>query len=1046
MTWTRLLSLRLGHTTAAASTVVAAFMGGLALGAALAGWVAPRLAPRRALQLYALIEFIVVIIAVTLPFQLEALTPVLRVAYHDGDGGALFTVIRVATAFAVLLPPALALGASFPLAARWREAANAGPGPLYAVNTCGAAAGAAAAGFLLLPTLGLRGSTFCGIALTLAAIAVALALTRDTTPPVPGTAKPTSEPSSEPSSDRTSEPRRRELRGRMRAGQRKAPPATVADAPRWLAPIVAAVTGVAGFTLEIAWTRVFALVVGPSTYAFAAVLTCFIGGLAGGSVVGAALAARGWRNGRATAFALGGTALLAAWATWMAGSVLPATIAQDLVASNDTYLALLTRHALWLAGVLVPVTVALGTTFPLVLALAGGNNTHTARSAAAVYGVNTLAGVAGSLLAGFLWLPALGIQGTLNLATALLAAASLVAVALSPATIGGRAAAAVLAVAALVTVGLHGPWDRALLASGAYKYASFLPPGADVRAMLTAGTLRYDRDGATSTVAVRELTGVRSLAIDGKIDASSGADMATQKLLAHVPLLLHPEPRRVAVIGLGSGVTAGAALTHPVQQVDVVEISPEVVAASAFFTEENRHALDDPRTRLIVGDGRSHLLLSSTRYDVIISEPSNPWMAGVASLFTREFFEAARARMAPGGLLCQWAHIYDISPDDLRSIVATFRAVFPEGTMWLVGEGDLLLVGSDGALGARVDAMAGAWARPGVADDLARIGATTLFTVTSAYIGGPAELAAFSGGARVHVDDTMALEYSGPRAVNSDARERNRTALAQLRAGVSRTASLDAGARPADWRARGAMMLAAEAFDTAYSDFDRALSQDPSDVDAARGYVRAAVATGRQQAALSRLVALAGDQPQAAAPRIALSMLYAGTGRADAAVQAAVDACRAGQPTAPAFEQAASVYADVGDLRNLAGVVGTMQSLFPSDRATTYYSAVVRFMSGDMTGALALAQRAAGIDAGYAPAFNLLGAVHASAGRRDEARAAFLRAQALDRRDVSVYSNLARLELAAGNRADAARLFTEALTLDPGADATRQELSDIGNR
>ncbi len=572
-------------------------------------------------------------------------------------------------------------------------------------------------------------------------------------------------------------------RGRTRAARNpkgQPAPKVDADAPRWLAPIVAAVTGFAGFTLEIAWTRVFALVVGPSTYAFAAVLTCFIGGLAGGSVLGAALAARGWRTGRVLAVVLGTTALLSAWSTWVAGSVLPATIAFDLVSSRDPYLVMLTRHALWLAGLLVPVTVALGMTFPLLLGLAGGADTHTARSAAVVYGVNTLAGVAGSLLAGFLLLPALGVQGTLNLATALLALAGLAAMVLSPSTLARRAMSGTIAAAALGLIGVLGPWDRALLASGAYKYAPFLPAGADARAMLTAGTLRYDRDGATATVAVRELTGVRSLAIDGKIDASSGADMATQKLLAHLPLLLHPQPGRVAVVGLGSGVTAGAALTHKVERVDVIEISPEVVAASAFFGDDNRHVLDDRRTRLIVGDGRSHLLLSSARYDVIVSEPSNPWMAGVASLFTREFFEAARARLAPGGLLCQWAHIYDISPDDLRSIAATFRAVFPEGTMWLVGEGDLLLIGSDGPLGSRIAAMADTWTRPGVAEDLSRIGATTPFTVASAFIGGPAELAAFSRGAQVQVDNTSALEY-----LRSARREQRRTRAQSCRPGAT---------------------------------------------------------------------------------------------------------------------------------------------------------------------------------------------------------------------------------------------------------------------
>jgi hypothetical protein len=142
-------------------------------------------------------------------------------------------------------------------------------------------------------------------------------------------------------------------------------------------------------------------------------------------------------------------------------------------------------------------------------------------------------------------------------------------------------------------------------------------------------------------------------------------------------MLLHPRPRTVCVLGLGSGVTVGGALRHPVERVDVLEISPEVVAASGHFAAENHDALKDPRTRVIVGDGRSHLLLSADRYDVIISEPSNPWLAGVAPLFTREFLEGARQHLMPGGILCQWTHTYQMTPRDLRSIVATFVVLWP---------------------------------------------------------------------------------------------------------------------------------------------------------------------------------------------------------------------------------------------------------------------------------------------------------------------------------------------------------------------------------
>ena len=192
--------------------------------------------------------------------------------------------------------------------------------------------------------------------------------------------------------------------------------------------------------------------------------------------------------------------------------------------------------------------------------------------------------------------------------------------------------------------------------------------------MLRAGTLEYYKEGAAATVSVRRLTGTTSLAIDGKVDASNAGDMLTQRMLGLLPVLVHGQARDICIIGLGSGVTLGSALSSGVvEHADVVEISPEVVEASHFFDRENGSALAKPGVRLIVGDGRSHLLLTPQRYDVIVSEPSNPWMAGVASLFTREFFEAARARLKPDGLLCQWAHTYDISPQDLQSIVADVR-------------------------------------------------------------------------------------------------------------------------------------------------------------------------------------------------------------------------------------------------------------------------------------------------------------------------------------------------------------------------------------
>jgi spermidine synthase len=555
----------------------------------------------------------------------------------------------------------------------------------------------------------------------------------------------------------------------------------------------------------------------------------------------------------------------------------------------------------------------------------------------------------------------------------------------------------------------------------------------------------YYREGPTGIVTVKQTAGTMSLAIDGKVDASTSSDMLTQKALAHLPLLLHGQARKVGIIGLGSGVTLASALTHPIEAADVIEISPEVVEASAFFADYHRGALDDRRTRLILGDGRSHLALSAGQYDVIVSEPSNPWMAGVAALFTREFFEALRARLNPEGVVCQWAHAYDISDRDLRSIVRTFAAVFPQGTMWLAGDGDLLLIGSKSKapLDSRLDHVSAGWT-PAVAADLAGVSVHSSATLLSLFVGGPAELTKYGGTAAIQTDDRMALEFSGPRAVNSAEATSNAAALrallddGRLPAVIARVrASADA----AFWRDRGAMMSGAGAHDVAYHDFSIAARLDPSDAGALAGLVRAAVALHREADTAAALRTLASANPRATAPRIALSTLEASTGEHSAAVAAAQAACQIEPIQKEALAQLASLYADAGDVANLERVVAQLTRWFPDWATTRYYDGAARFMRGDLAAASALAAQAIALDATRAESHNLLGAVQASRGEPAAARATFLAALGLDPRDSATYINLALLELSAGNGSGAAARFAEALSLDPASDTAREGLA-----
>ena len=1043
--WTRLLTLYMGHTTAATSTAVAAFMGGMAVGAALGGRFASRLSARRALLAYVALESFVVLMAIVIPFELPALRPLLAWSYRDGAPGALFPAVRLFFCFSSLLPPTIALGATFPVAVRWFVASPLHPGRagggLYAANTAGAAIGALAAGFALMPALGMTGTTLVGIVASVLAIVMVLELVRRDArrPDAAHQARVdqlTGQSGSPPVQKRTARSARR---------------ASVADSglsPAGnlrLAATIVALTGFATFLFEIAWTRLFAMIVGPSTYAFSGTLAAFISGTAGGAAVGSMLAGRSRRPAFVLALALAGAAVAAGWACSFAGGSLPKLVVAELAGSPQSFESLLFRHALVAAALIVPTATALGVAFPLALELSGDRHQPAARRLGTVYAVNSLASVAGALVSGFVALPLIGLQHTLQLASVLLVAGAVTVLvwgSLSRATRVTAFAAAMLALGVLVA---SPPWDRELLASGIYKYTRDVPRGSDLETALKAGRLLYYREGAVATVSVKRLTGTLSLSVDGKVDAStSSGDMLTQKLLAHLPLLLHGNPRRVCIIGLGGGVTLEASLIHPIASADIVEISPEVVEASRYFARENHDALSDPRAHLVVGDGRSHVLLSSGAYDVIISEPSNPWIAGIAALFTREFFTALRGRLAPGGILCQWAHTYDISDRDLRSIAATFASVFPNGTMWLVGGGDLLLVGSNDSAEIPLANIARGWQRPGVAADLSGVSVLEPFALWSLYVGGRSELARYGKGAALQTDDRMALEFSGPRALYSGETQVNNARLGELLSRADAPPAIAAAFRDAtaaNWRNRGAMMLKADAYAAAYQDYTTALKLDPGDTAALDGLVRAAAATHKEADAVALLRAVVAGRPRMTAAWIALSRILAASGSFDEALSAAKEGASITPMDEAAVEQLASIYADAGDGARLEPVVQALEHFFPDRPAYSYYAAASAFLGGRLRDALRLAEQASRLDPKRAAAHNLLGAIHANLGETQAAGDAFEAALELDPRDSATYTNLGLLHLTSHDPASAAAFFAEALSLDPGSSAARDGLA-----
>jgi spermidine synthase len=821
-------------------------------------------------------------------------------------------------------------------------------------------------------------------------------------------------------------------------------------------------------TLQIVWTRLLVQILGPTTYAFSTVVAIFIVGIAGGSAIASQLVRRSLGGGGRMnpAIGLACSLLISAGLALAAASAVDwalLTIAQIVSRPEYQFADVLQREVLLVSGLLLPMTLAFGAAFPFAVAVATGPASASATAdkreesvthdIGVIYAVNTIGAILGSLMSGFFLVPQVGLHGTIRLVAGL---AAIVAVAilikaghargLGRRSVGGAGRAVGFALAGAVAVAIVAlpQWDRALLSSGAYKYAPAMR-GPSLQTALTAGELLSYREGSTGTVAVRRLAGTISLAIDGKVDASNAGDMLTQRLLAHVPLLLHPNPRRAAIIGLGSGVTLGSALTHPLAEVHVLEISQGVVEASRFFEAENNRALADPRTRLIVGDGRTHLMLGRQSYDVIVSEPSNPWMAGIASLFTQEFFEGARDRLTPGGVLCQWAHTYDISSSDLKSIVATFLSVFPNGTLWLVGDADVLLVGSTEPLDGRIGGIGDAMRRPGVAADLAGVGVTGPFSLTTLFVAQGDALKAWANGAPLQTDDRAQLEFSGPRSIFGSYRDDNATALRELAASSPKPPAVSAmltSATPADWRNRGLMFLKADAHRPAFDDLARSLTANPEDPAALDALIRAAASLNRISDAQSFLTNLASN-PAHISAKLALSRVLASEGNVNEAIRIPFSVLQANPSNIAALEQLASVLSDLGDTSRLEPVAIRLVKEAPKSAWSHYYAASLFFLQNRHDLALQAARNAVAIDPSHAKAYNLIGACLANMGRPDEARTAFETSLKSDPRESGTYTNLANLELQSGNRNLAIRYFAEALTVDPTSQSARDGLSSI---
>ena len=718
VSWSRMLTLAMGHGLPASSTVLAAFMGGLALGAVGGGRVASRLTPREALRAYAGLELVAAVLAVALPYELGALSPLFVATYQNGQGGLTFVAIRLVACLLLLLVPAMALGATFPMAVRWAASLTDRPahlaGRLYAANTIGAAVGAVLAGFVLLPTIGVFATSLVGCAggLIAASLSLVVAARAGVVESPQSVKAPASAPAQASKARRVRKPVER--------------PAAQAVTHPGLAGTILAITGVVTFACELAWTRVFALIVGPSTYAFAATVAAFIGGLAVGACAGSAIGGRTRRLTMALGIVLGAAALATAWASSQVGGELPRRVMLDFASGRPG--GLLLTHALLVAATIVPTAIGIGAAFPLALELAGGSGAP-ARRLGGLYAINTVAAVSGSLLTGFFAIPLVGLERTLRGAIALLIVAACVALWRAADSMFSRIVAGSPGrrwrsfCSRLAAVG------TAISSRVARKDASAVPTGVDVETALKAGTLVFYRDGATGTVSVKRLTGARSLAIDGKVDASTAGDMLTQKMLAHLPLLLHEHPTRGVHHRARQRRDALASLTHPIAAVDVLE---DLAGGRRSLTAV--HRCDSirrstiplpPHRRRRPGAPRA----SRKRYDVIVSEPSIRGWRCRCPVHSRVLRSREGQGSRPTASSASGCTPTTSAPKICSRSSRRSPRFFRTASMWLIGDGDLLLIGSEEPIEPRLDSSRPRWQRPGVAADLQTVGVAEPFAI-----------------------------------------------------------------------------------------------------------------------------------------------------------------------------------------------------------------------------------------------------------------------------------------------------------------------------
>jgi spermidine synthase len=738
--WFQMLQLNIGSTAVSLGVLLGTFMGGMCAGSVVLARIVS--AARHPLRVYALLEFGIGLLGILILFGMPSVAAVYSAHVAGGMMGIL---LRGAFAAVCLLPPTVLMGASLPAMARWIETSPRGIswlGFFYGGNIAGAVSGCLLAGFFLLRVYDSETASLVAVAINVAVALTAFALSV-------------------------------RVRHEIQIGAPSSNPApkkeTGVQGKRvWLVYVTIALSGMTALGAEVVWTRLLSLTLGATVYAFSIILAVFLFGLGIGSGIGSALA----RRNAGTAAALGWCQFLltaaVAWTAFMLAESLPFWPIDPSLTTDpwfDFQLDLV--RCVW---VLLPAAILWGASFPLALAAVAARGQDAGRLVGGIYAANTVGGILGGIGFSIVFIPLVGTQQCQRLLIGISTAAALLM--FIPLLVQRRGkispAAAFLNFGALAALVLA----ASLLAHGVAKVPGELVAyGRSMATRLGESQMLYVGEGMNSSVAVSQEIGsdVRNFHVSGKIEASTEPqDMRLQRMLGEIPALIHPDPRSVLIVGCGAGVTAGSFTVVPtIRKITICELEPLVPKIAArYFSAQNYDVVSDPRTTVIFDDARHYVLTTRDKFDVITSDPIHPWVKGSATLYTQEYFQMVKNHLNPGGIVTQWVPLYESDSGVVKSEIATFFKVFPDGTIWSNdqnGKGyDVVLLGQAGGTKINLDDINDRLAQPDysrLVESMQEVGFKSAVDLFTTYAGRARDLAPWLAGAQINRDRNLRLQY-----------------------------------------------------------------------------------------------------------------------------------------------------------------------------------------------------------------------------------------------------------------------------------------------